>query len=56
MMAIWTSSRRAVWTTTLRCFSTMVMPCPWDCSPAGVNGLVNIDDLFAVINNFGDCP
>ncbi|MEM7230080.1 MAG: hypothetical protein AAF432_14830, partial [Planctomycetota bacterium] len=28
-------------------------PCPWDCAPAGGNGVINIDDLLAVINAFG---
>jgi len=29
-------------------------PCPWDCAPApNGNGIVNIDDLLAVINAFG---
>ncbi|MEM7228564.1 MAG: hypothetical protein AAF432_07085 [Planctomycetota bacterium] len=32
----------------------MPAPCPWDCAPAGGNGQVNIDDLLAVINSFGD--
>jgi len=31
----------------------VVLPCPWDCSPAGGNGVINIDDLFAVINALG---
>jgi len=34
-------------------------PCPWDCTPDNGdgtlgNGIVNIDDLFAVINSFGN--
>ena len=29
------------------------VPCPWDCSPPGGNGAVNIDDLLNVINAFG---
>jgi len=30
-------------------------PCPWDCIPApDGNGVVNIDDLLAVINAFGE--
>ncbi|MEM7228735.1 MAG: hypothetical protein AAF432_07965 [Planctomycetota bacterium] len=37
----------------------MPPPCPWDCTPVNAdgtvgNGLVNIDDLLAVINSFGD--
>ncbi|MEM7230474.1 MAG: VCBS repeat-containing protein [Planctomycetota bacterium] len=28
--------------------------CAWDCAPTGGNGVVNIDDLLAVINAFGD--
>jgi glyoxylase-like metal-dependent hydrolase (beta-lactamase superfamily II) len=31
-------------------------PCVADCAPAGGNGLVNIDDLLAVINAFGSGP
>ncbi|MEM7228565.1 MAG: choice-of-anchor tandem repeat NxxGxxAF-containing protein [Planctomycetota bacterium] len=30
------------------------IPCPWDCAPNAGNGVVNIDDLLAVINSFGD--
>jgi len=28
-------------------------PCPWDCAPDGGNGIVNIDDVLRVLNNFG---
>jgi len=35
------------------CLETLTPPCPWDCVPPGGNGVVNIDDLLAVINAFG---
>jgi len=36
------------------CSTALCTPCPWDCSPQPFgNGLVNIDDLFGVINDFG---
>jgi len=28
-------------------------PCPWDCAPPGGNGVINIDDVLQVINEFG---
>jgi hypothetical protein len=31
-------------------------PCPADITPPGGNGAVNVDDLLAVINNWGNCP
>ncbi len=33
-----------------------VLPCDGDITPAGGNGVVNIDDLVAVLNAFGPCP
>jgi len=27
--------------------------CPTDCAPTGGNGIVNIDDLLAIVNAFG---
>jgi len=34
---------------------TLNPPCPADITPAGGNGVVNIDDLVAVLNAFGPC-
>ena len=38
--------------------STGTVPntCPADIAPSGGDGLVNINDLLAVINNWGPCP
>ena len=35
---------------------TVVQPCVADVSPSGGDGVVNVDDLLAVINGWGDCP
>ncbi len=32
------------------------LPCPADITPSGGNGVVNIDDLVAILNAFGPCP
>ncbi|MCA9294893.1 MAG: NF038122 family metalloprotease, partial [Phycisphaerales bacterium] len=37
----------------ISCGPVGAAPCPWDCTPMGGNGVVNIDDLLEVINNFG---
>jgi len=33
-----------------------INPCPPDIVPPGGNGIVNVDDLLAVINGWGPCP
>jgi hypothetical protein len=36
---------------------TVITPtCPADIAPSGGNGLVDVDDLLAVINTWGACP
>jgi hypothetical protein len=41
-------------TVMISCGPIGAAPCPWDCTPmGGGNGVVNIDDLLEVINNFG---
>ena len=36
------------------CEDAGCVPCPWDCVPAPFgNGVINIDDLFNTVNNFG---
>ncbi len=34
-------------------FNQILPPCPADCTPVGGNGLVNIDDLVSLLNEFG---
>src|SRR5262245_58150211 len=34
----------------------IVTPCPPDIAPAGGNGLVDVDDLLAIIGAWGPCP
>lgn len=33
-----------------------IIPCNGDISPAGGNGVVDVNDLLGVVNNWGNCP